>query len=160
MPKTERSFAINAPVEKVFAYISNPVKQVEWLPSVVDVRDISGEGVGQRFNWTYKMMGMPFKGEAEYTEYIPNEWLVYKTQRGIRSTWTWKFKSTGNATLVNVVIEYHVPVPLFGKIGERLISQQNEREADLATANIKERLEWRVQFITNLPRSVNVKPLG
>ena len=146
MAKIERNFVINVPAEKVFSYISNPAKQVEWLPSIINVRDIRGEGVGQRFSWTYKMMGIPFKGVAEYTEYIPNEWLVYKTKSGIRSTWTWEFKPIGITTLVNLVIEYNIPVPILGKAGEKLILQQNERETYLGVANIKERLEWRAKF--------------
>jgi len=146
MAKIERSFVINVPVEKAFSYISNPMKQVEWLPSIINVRDIRGDGVDQRFNWTYKMKGIPFKGVAEYTEYIPNEWLVYRTKRGIRSTWTWEFKPIGITTLVNLVIEYNIPVPVLGRVGEKLILQQNEREADLGVANIKERLERSHQF--------------
>jgi len=146
MPKIERNFVVNVPVELVFSYLSNPMKQVEWLPSVIDVRDVKGAGVGQSFSWTYKMMGKTFKGEAEYTEYIPNEWLVSKTRRGINSTWTWAFKPQGEQTSVNVVIEYHVPVPLLGKLGEMLILHHNEQEADLAAANIKKRLEWRAKF--------------
>jgi carbon monoxide dehydrogenase subunit G len=146
MPKIERDFAIDVPVERVFAYLSDPVKQIEWLPSVVDVRNVRGEGTSQSFSWTYKMMGKTFKGEAEYTEYRSNEWLVYKTRRGIKSTWTWAFKPQGEQTLVTVAIEYHLPVPVLGKLGEMLILRQNEREADQATANIKERLEWRARF--------------
>ncbi len=146
MPKIERDFVIDVPVEAVFAYLSDPRKQIEWLPSMTDVRDIRGEGVGQGFNWTYKMLGISFKGEAEYIKYIPNEWLVYNTRSGIKSNWNWTFKSQGDQTLVKAVIEYKVPMPVFGNIAERLISQQNEREADRAIANIKERLEWRAKF--------------
>jgi carbon monoxide dehydrogenase subunit G len=146
MSKIERNFVIAVSIEDVFSYLSNPMKQIEWLPSVIDVREVRGEGVGQRFNWTYKMMGMRFKGEAEYTKYIPNEWLAYNTKRGIKSTWTWTFKPQGDQTLVKAVIEYTIPVPVLGNIGERLILRQNEREADAAVANIKERLEWRDKF--------------
>jgi len=46
MAKIERSSTINAPVEKVFAYISDPMNLLEWLPSITDARDITGEGVG------------------------------------------------------------------------------------------------------------------
>jgi len=61
MAKVERSITINAPVEKVFAYIENP--------------------------------------------------------------------------------EYTIPIPVLGKLAEALVLRQNEREADLAMANIKDRME-------------------
>jgi hypothetical protein len=38
-------------------------------------------------------------------------------------------------------VEYTIPVPVLGKLGEALILKQNEREADQAMANIKAKLE-------------------
>ena len=146
MAKIERNIVIGVPVEKVFSYISDPMKLLEWLPSLFDIRNVTGEGVGQQFSWTYKMMGIPFKGIANYTEYKPRERIVIKTAGNIHSSWTFTFKPQGDMTLANLAIDYTIPMPLFGKIGERLILRQNEREAELAVANIKERLEWRVQF--------------
>ena len=46
MAKVERSFTINAPIEKVFAYITDPANEMEYIPSVTDIRDIIGRGVG------------------------------------------------------------------------------------------------------------------
>ena len=155
MRKIERSIAINVTVEKVFSYISNPKKYLEWIPGMVDIRDIEGEGVGQRFGWTYKMMGIPFKGETKCTDCIPNERIVIETIGGINSAWTFTFEPQGGRTLTNLVIEYSIPVPVLGKVGERLILRQNEREADLAMTNMKGRLEYREQFKTYRPESIN-----
>jgi hypothetical protein len=48
--------------------------------------------------------------------------------------WTWTFKPKGGGTLLNLLIEYAIPVRVLGKIGERLVLRQNEREADVALA--------------------------
>lgn len=141
MAKVERSVTINAAVEKVFSYLNNPMNQLEWVPSMTDVRDITGQGVGQKFGWTYKMMGLSFKGKSEVTEHVPNQRCVIKSTGGILSTWTWTFKPGNGKTLVNLVVEYTIPVPIFGKVGEQLVLQQSGREVDLAMANLKERLE-------------------
>jgi uncharacterized membrane protein len=141
MPKIEKASTLNVPVEKVFSYITNPVNQLEWLPSITDVRDVSGQGKGQRFAWTYKMMGIHLKGKTEVIEHVANQRLTFKTTGGIASTWTWTFTGEPNKTRLNLIVEYTVPVPVLGKIAERLVLRQNEREADLAMANIKERLE-------------------
>jgi len=141
MAKIERSSTINAPVEKVFAYISEPMNLLEWLPSITDARDITGERVGQQWGWTYKMAGLSFKGESEVIEHIPNQRRVFKSTGGILSTWTWTFKSEAGGTLLNLVVEYTVPVPVLGKLGERMVLRQNEREADQAMANIKAKME-------------------
>ena len=84
---------------------------------------------------------MPFKGEDEVLEYTPNQRYVTKSTGGIRSTWTWTFKSEDGGTKLNIIVEYTIPVPVLGKVGERLALGQIEREADLAAANIKARLE-------------------
>jgi len=141
MAKVEQSIIIKAPVEKVFSYLCDPMNQLEWLPSMTDVRDITGEGVGQKFGWTYKMMGVSFKGETEVVESVGSERRVIKSTGGIQSTWTWTTKSENGNTLVNLTVEYTIPVPVLGKVAERMVLRQNEREAALAMTNIKERLE-------------------
>jgi carbon monoxide dehydrogenase subunit G len=87
------------------------------------------------------MSGLPFKGETEVLEYTPNQRYVTKSKGGISSTWTWTFSPEDGGTRVNVVVEFSIPVPVLGKVGERLALGQVEREADLAAANIKARLE-------------------
>lgn len=141
MAKVERSVTINAPVDKVFAYITDSANQLEWLPSITDVRDVTGQGVGQRWGWTYKMMGLPLKGEDEVIEYNTNQRYAHKSTSGIQSTWTYTFNTEAGGTRLNLVVEYTIPVPVLGKVAERLVLRQNEREADLAMANIKERME-------------------
>ena len=141
MEKIERNVLINAPVEKVFAYIADPKNEMEWLPGNTDVRDITGQGVGQKWGYTYKMMGLPLKGEDEVLEYIHNQRYVTESRGGIMSTWTWTFKAENGGTRLNVVVEFTIPVPVLGKVGERLALGQIRREGDLATANIKARLE-------------------
>jgi carbon monoxide dehydrogenase subunit G len=141
MAKVERSIIINAPVEKVFSYISDPNNELEAIPSITDVRDIKGEGVGQRWSWSYKMVGITFKGESEVIESIPNQRHVHKSTGGIASTWTYTFSPEDGGTRLGVMVEYTVPVPVLGKVGERMVLQKTEREADLAMTNIKETLE-------------------
>ena len=130
----------------MFAYITDLANEMEFVPSVTDVRDITGKGVGQRCAWTYKMMGISLKGEAEVTEYIPNERYVVKSTGGVLSNWAWTFKAEAGGTRLHVVVEYTIPVPLLSKLGNGIVQQLNEREADLAVANIKERLEWKAKF--------------
>ena len=141
MGKVERSSTINAPVEKVFSYVTDPNSEVEYIPSAVEIRDITGQGVGQRYGWTYKLMGISFKGESEVIEHVPNERYVSKSSGGIVSTWTYIFKPTDGGTQLSLVVEYTIPVPVLGKVAEKLIMRQNEREAALSMTNLKEILE-------------------
>ena len=100
-----------------------------------------GKRVGRHFGWTYKMTGLRFEGESTVTEYISNERLAVQTKGGIASTRTWSFEAHDGGTKLNLAVEYTVPVPVLGKLAEPLVHRQNEREADLAMANIKGRME-------------------
>ena len=141
MAKIERTITLNVPVEKVFSYISDPNNELDTLPSITDIRDITGEGVGQKWGWSYKMVGISLKGESEVTEHIPNQRLVHKSKGGIESTWTYIFNPVNGGTRMNLVVEFTIHIPVLGKVGERMVLNRTEREADLAMTNIKERLE-------------------
>ena len=141
MPKIEKTLILNVPAETVFSYVINPTNMVEWLPGMTQVTNVVGLGKGQHFNWTYKMVGMTMHGQSEVTEYMANRHIVVKSTGGITSTWTWDFSGDANKTSVNLVVDYAVPVPVVGRIAERLVLHQNEREAELAMTNIKGRLE-------------------
>ena len=141
MPKIENSITINAPVDKVFDYISDPMNQLEWLTSVMEITDVTGSGVGQHWRWKYKMVGVGLQGESTVTEHIPNERRVQQSKGGIVSTWTYSFEPHDGGTKMELVIEYTIPVPVLGKLAEKLVLRRNEREADLAMENIKDKME-------------------
>ena len=141
MAKVERSITINAPVEKVVAYLADPTNALEYVPSMTDIRNIKGEGVGRTYDWTYKMLGISFSGKTEVVEYKPNERYVTKSSGGIVSTWTYSFKAEAGGTQMNLVVDFTIPIPVLGRFAERLALRQTEREADLAMATLKDRLE-------------------
>ena len=67
--------------------------------------------------------------------------MVTRSKGGIESSWTWNFEPYNDGTKVEVIVEYKVPIPVLGKIAEVLVLKQNEREADHALANIKDKME-------------------
>jgi uncharacterized protein YndB with AHSA1/START domain len=73
MAKLERSIMINAPIDKVFSYLTKPENRTEWLPGAIDVRNVTGQGLGQRWGYIYKIAGRHLKGEIEVIDYIPNQ---------------------------------------------------------------------------------------
>ena len=113
MAKLQKSITINAPVEKVFAYLSDPKNLPEIWPSMIEVKDVQpATGGGYNFSWVYKMAGMRFDGASETTEEIPNERTVTESTKGIESRFVWTYKPENGGTNLMVDIEYKVPVPL------------------------------------------------
>ena len=141
MAKLSRSVIINAAVDKVFAYIDDPTNAPEWNPGLIEVTEITGSGVGQHYRWRYKMAGVPLNGETTVSEHIPNERRVIQSKGALEAHWTFTFEPHDGGTKLGMDVEYTVPVPVLGKLAEKLVLKRNEREADMATENIKDKME-------------------
>jgi uncharacterized membrane protein len=143
MAKVERTITINAPVERVFGYMTEPTTLPEIWPSMVEVKDVkrTPEHIGTTFQWAYKMAGMRFEGSSTVIEYVANQREVTKSERGISSTFVWTYQPEDGGTRLTVEVEYTIPVPLLGKLAEAFIAKQNEHEAEVMLANLKARME-------------------
>jgi len=142
MAKIEKTISINAPVEKIFSYISDPTNLPEFWPSLVETSDVQTLPNGGHSNrWVYKMAGMRFEGTSEDVECAQNQRLVSKTKGGVESTQTWAFQPEAGGTRVTLTTEYTVPIPLLGKLAEAIIVRMNDHEGDIVMANLKARME-------------------
>ncbi len=141
MLTVEKSIVINASVGAVYTYVEDPTKLSEWMTSLTEVRNIKGEGVGQSYDWTYRMMGIPLDGTTTVTEKVPNERSKTETTGGVKSTWVFTLVSDGEATTLTLKIDYTIPVPVLGKLAEKLVASRNAREMETNLANIKECVE-------------------
>jgi coenzyme Q-binding protein COQ10 len=142
MAKVEKSIIINAPVEKVFAYVQEPENLLEFWPSLIEVKDVEWlPNGGTRFRWVAKMAGLRFQGTSEDIEVVANQRVVNKTKGGIESKIIWTYQPEGDGTKVVYEGEYTVPIPLLGRLAEAVILKQNENEAELILANLKARME-------------------
>jgi uncharacterized protein YndB with AHSA1/START domain len=141
MPKISNSINISAPVEKVFAYVTDPMNSLEWFVGMTEVTDVTGSGIGQHFHWKYNMLGVPLRGEGTVIEQVPNERRVTEGKGGITSTWTLTFAPHEGGTKLDLELDYTIPVPVLGKLAEQLVLKRNQREADLSMENIKQRME-------------------
>lgn len=142
-----KSIEIKAPVNKVFAYIDNPKNVPDWMPNMIEVKNITGSGVGTHYEWTWKIGGMRFNGESTRIEDVPETRIVDKNKgkHGVESKWIYTLNNKGDATILNLFLEYLVPVRVLGKSVEKVIMERNKRETDLGLMNIKKRLEKEVQ---------------
>jgi len=139
MAKITRSIFINAPVERVFKYHTDPNNNTEYWPSMVEVKNIEDHHTGgKKFDWVYKMAGVRFEGTTTPVEYVPNKRLVVQSTGGIESTFVYDYELEGDGTRLSMEVDYKVPVPVLGKLAESFILKSNEREADTILANIKD----------------------
>jgi len=142
MVKTEKSIFINAPVEKVFAFMAEPKNLPEIWPSLLEVKDVESlPNGGYSYNWVYKMAGIRIEGHAEWIEFVPNQRIVDKNESGIPSTFVYTYQPEDGGTRVTVNVEYTLPGAVLGKLAEPFIVKVNENEGDTVLANLKARME-------------------
>ena len=141
MAKVKKSIGISAPVEKVFNYLADQKSQPDWIPSMVEVWDTSEPAVGNTFKWKYKMAGVLLEGETTVTELVPNKSLRTVSNGAVASDWLFLLEARDGKTELELTIEYSIPVPVLGKVAERILLKRNEREADLAIENLKVTME-------------------
>ncbi|NOQ83512.1 MAG: hypothetical protein GQ551_05840 [Myxococcales bacterium] len=141
MPLLKQSVVIAAPVDRVFEYVADPATMVEWLSSMMEIRDLIGTGAGQQYGWTYKYVGLLLNGQSTVVEHVPNELSVHQTIGTINSVWTFKFEPHDEGTSLTLEVEYSIPIPVLGKLAERLVLRRDARTLDFALTNVKELLE-------------------
>ena len=141
MPTINSSTKINAPVEKVFAYVTDPTNLGEWMVGITEVKDVTGSGVGQHHHWTYKMVGVPLHGETTISECVPNERWVTNSKGGATSIFAFTFAPHEGGTKLNVDIDYSIPIPVLGKLAEQLVLKRNQRDMDVSMENLKDNME-------------------
>lgn len=142
MAKIEKSILINAPVEKVFAFMAKPENLPEIWPSLQEVRNIQplSKG-GYSYDWSYKMAGLRFDGHAEWIEFVQNQRIVDKNESGIPSTFIWTYQAEGGGTRVSLSVDYTIPGTVLGKLAEPIVHKINEQEAETVLFNLKVRME-------------------
>ena len=143
MVKLKKDIHINAPVEEVFDFLTEPTNLPEIWPSMLKVKNVkSSTTKGNDFDWEYKMAGMAFQGHSDTLEYEPNKHVVIENKDGIPSKFVWDYKPENGGMHLKLNVEYTVPVPLLGKLAEKVILKINENEMDLMLANLKVALEY------------------
>ena len=141
MVSLTKSVVVNAPADKVFAYVTEPTTMAEWLVSMVEARDVIGSGEGQQYEWTYKMAGLQLRGQSTVVEHVPNEVSVHQSIGSIDSSWTLGVEPHGEGTTLTVEVEYTIPIPVLGKMAERFLLQRDARDLEQSLTNVKEMLE-------------------
>ena len=141
MASWKDSIVIGATVGTVFDYVDEPMNLVDWLPGMVEVRNVIGTGAGREHDWTYKMAGMLQRGQTVTVEHVPNKCAVHQTIGAVGSTFAYFVEPYDQGTTLTLKIEYSIPIPILGRLAERIVLRRNTREFELALTNVKETLE-------------------
>ena len=141
MVKIIKNTIINASVDKVFNYVSNPKNMLEWHPNITKIRNVTGKSENLQWAWDYKMMGINFTGKAQVVASIICTELRVENTGEIESNWTFGFRPEAGGTRLDFEVDYTIPTPVLNSVSESIVMRRNERVTEMALANIKERME-------------------
>ncbi|MGP8079636.1 MAG: SRPBCC family protein [Dehalococcoidales bacterium] len=142
MPRVDNEVIINAPVQKIYNYISQPSKLQQIWPSLVEITNekLLPNG-GYSYRWKYKMSGIMFSGIGECIDIKPNLLLISKNIGDFDSTVTFTFQSRNVRTRITLTFDYNLPLTLSSKLTENIILKMNTKEAGLILDNLRIRFE-------------------
>jgi uncharacterized membrane protein len=143
MQRVTRSITINAPVRRIFDYISEPNNIPNLWSNLWVIEDIHRlPGGGKQFRWTQKFADVRFEGHSDDIEYKVNRRITRRISGGLQATVTWELEDEGDKTNVTFVIEYAIPsLLLHGGRTIASISQSYEQEIDKMLLNLREKTD-------------------
>lgn len=141
MASWKDSILIHSSPDKVFAYVDDPRELPTWLPSMIEVRNVVGAGLGQQYEYAYKMGGLVLRGQNIVIEHVPNERGLHQVIGMISALWDYSVEPHAEGTLLNLEVEYSIPIPVLGRLAERLAVKQNAASFELALINVKDLME-------------------
>ncbi len=137
-----RKVEIGAPVDRVYAFLTDPNHLLEVMPSLVEVANIDkkAEG-GHSFDYVYKMGGLRLHGHSTTTLAEKNKRVIVRNTGGIPSTFDYTYEPVGKGMRLTLNVDYAVPGAVLARLAEPIVHRLNEHEADLFLQNVKTRIE-------------------
>jgi uncharacterized membrane protein len=144
MSYVEHEGFIGVPVEDVFAALLRVEEAPRWMVGLEEVRNVSGRGLGDGFEWTFKMAGkLSFRGRTVFTALEPDSYLREEGSGDLTNAWDWRLSPEMSGTHVRVRVEYVVPggSVLGGMLDKLFVEKQNQKDLEQSLVNLKALLE-------------------
>ena len=100
MPNAKQTVTIARPVESVFAFVADGENGPQWRSDQIEVRRVSGSGVGTRYAQTIPgPMGRRIAADYEITVFEPNRRIEFQTLAGpVRPHGRYDFEAVDGGT--------------------------------------------------------------
>ena len=136
------SVHIDALVAEAFACVRDPSNFNQLMPDVTfsDV-SLTPDGVGTTYRFETRVVGLPIRGQGEYTEFIPDRHIHDDTTVASEGSFDWTFEAEDEGVRVTIT---HSPGKYWGwPIIGRLFAANYEQMDREVLARLKSRLEGR-----------------
>ena len=144
MADITRTIEINAPVDKVFEYVSDYQNWSEFYEGLSDVKPVteSTSSSGSKFIYKTRSAGMTFAVGTEFHDFVKNEGWTGKSFKGVKHQTKWIFRDKNGKTEFTHGVIYHLPILYGGKLLDWLFMKSSyERTIEKSLENVKRVLE-------------------
>jgi hypothetical protein len=142
MTKIIKSVFIEAPVEKIYDYLIEPMNLQEYWPNVIKISDVKQlPNGGYSTRWVYQMSFLKFIGTGITVDCARNQFIIDHIKGGIESTQKWSLSPKGPGTMATFEVEYNIPIPVIGRVLEKLLEKINHRDGEQLMALLKSKME-------------------
>jgi uncharacterized membrane protein len=142
MIKMEFTQEIKAPVEKVFAFVTDFSNVPQWQTGVIEASQ-SPQGptqVGTKIRMVRTLLGRHLEAGGEVTEFIPNQRCAFKSVSGpMQFSMVQTFESVEGNTRIHLQIELEAGG--FFKLAEGVLVGNLKKEFEAQAAKLKTVLE-------------------
>ncbi|MEY2471575.1 MAG: hypothetical protein QOK28_904 [Actinomycetota bacterium] len=142
MGHLNRTTTVACPPTKVFSVLSDVDRLPEFSEMTVAVRNGPGRALqtGDRFEQVVRVLGKELESEWQVVEVMEPSLLRFEgnTPGGAKATLTERLTPDGNGTLVELDVDYDMPLGLLGDAIDALyLHSKNEENADEILAKLK-----------------------
>ena len=109
MPHAENTVTINRSAADVFAFLADGENAKQWWPGIVEIKKVSGEGVGATYKQTLEGGGRSFAGDYRVTEFEPNRLIAFESIAGpVRPRGRYVLNEHDGSTTVSFILDAEV----------------------------------------------------
>jgi len=142
MSKISLEVQIDAPVEKVFELLQDPIRLPEFWPNLIEVNKVRPSSLGGfDYSWVYRLNDLQIEGRTRVMEFLTNRRLVTQMTKGLQGLTTWDLQDDGEETLLVFEMHYEIPHSLLKGRPEQTFIEKSERDVEAMLENLKQKAE-------------------
>jgi len=145
MAEISKSIDINAPVEDIFNFVTDPRNTIKYSPQFTKFEPVGPQeqGLGAKVEAAGNYMGVTVKTTLEVTEFEPNKRFVSRSTTGVKSTTIWEFREISpDKTEVKFTSDYSMPGRGLGWLLDKMLIEKDVEKTTIETlVNLKKIME-------------------
>lgn len=142
MVTVSETVTIDAPPERVFAFLDDPHNHVEVTPGLAAVRNVEAvDNGGKRFDHTFEMAGVTLEGELVQTTHEPPERMVFEMHGTLSGEVELLVEEDDGKTAFTYRGTYALRGRVLSTVSAPVVRRYNERTLRRTVENVMEAVE-------------------